>query len=221
MNKLKEIWEDTGGDAVVEASILFPIIIMIFAGLVLLSMYMPTQAALQRATQYTATAIATERSDTWLFYDETNESNMYYRWADSRDELNNVYVDIINTVRSGEDDRSRAETMVRNIEANGVSATAGETVVEYGIINYVIYKEIIVTATRTIPVPVDLSFVGFPTEIPITVTSTAVVQNGDEFIRNIDIAADLVRYMNDKYEMDEKLGIKKAFASIGQFMGWD
>lgn len=51
MKKAKDLWRDDRGDAVVEATILFPIIIMIFAGLVLLSMYLPTRANLQRATQ--------------------------------------------------------------------------------------------------------------------------------------------------------------------------
>lgn len=36
------LWNDVRGDAVVEATILFPIIIMVFAGLVLLAMYLPT-----------------------------------------------------------------------------------------------------------------------------------------------------------------------------------
>lgn len=48
------LWNDVRGDAVVEATILFPIIIMVFAGLVLLAMYLPTRAALQQATQYAA-----------------------------------------------------------------------------------------------------------------------------------------------------------------------
>ena len=72
LKTMKALWRDDKGDAVVEATILFPIIIMIFAGLVLLSMYLPTRANLQRATQYAATAMATERSDTWLRHDPKN-----------------------------------------------------------------------------------------------------------------------------------------------------
>ena len=81
MKHLNRLWRDTRGDAVVEATILFPIIIMIFAGLVLLAMYLPTRAALQRATQYAATAIATERSDTWLRHDP---DALAYYWIHER-----------------------------------------------------------------------------------------------------------------------------------------
>ena len=74
---IKEFISDTSGDAVVEATVLFPIMIMIFAALVLLSIYLPARAVLQRATQFAATALANEASDTWLFFDESSMS--YYR----------------------------------------------------------------------------------------------------------------------------------------------
>ena len=44
MKQRMHFWKDTRGYAVVEATILFPIILMSFAGLVLLSMYLPTRA---------------------------------------------------------------------------------------------------------------------------------------------------------------------------------
>ena len=197
MKQIKSVWNSTEGYAVVEATILFPIIMMIFAGLVLLAMYMPSRAALQRATQYAATAMATEQSDTWLEFD-TGE--MEYQWITRKDDLPNVYVALVSSFFKG-NTPERAETIVRTIEDNGITQTAGELTVQCEIHNYVIYKELAITATRTIPVPVDLSFVGFPTEIPLTVTSTAVVQNGDEFVRNIDIAADFISYLLEKYNL--------------------
>lgn len=211
---LKKFIKDTNGDAIIEATILFPIMIMIFAALVLLSMYLPTKAVLQRATQYAATALATERSDTWLFY---NENNMSYVWK--KDNLENVYFSFINI---SDDATDRAETIVKKVEEGGISVTSGDLTVEYGIVNYVIYKEIVVTATRTIPVAVDLSFIGFPKEIPITVTSTAVVQNGDEFVRNLDIAVDFVKYIDEKYNIKEAFeSVSKLGEKFESFLGWN
>lgn len=217
-NKLNSFWEDLSGDAIVEASILFPIIIMIFAALVLLSMYLPIRARLQYATQYAATAIATEGSDTWLFHDE---SSMSYGWKTEKNDLDNVYISLIKSSEFA-NATDRVDTMIRNIEEGGIGTTTESLTVDYGFINYIIYKEIIVTATSIIPVPVDLSFIGFPKEIPITVTSTAVVQNGDEFVRNMDIAVDFVEYIDGKYE------ISKVFGSVGDFfekfteiLGWE
>ena len=208
MKHLNRLWRDTRGDAVVEATILFPIIIMIFAGLVLLAMYLPTRAALQRAAQYAATAIATGRSDTWLRHDP---DALAYYWIRDKDELGNVYGSVLGSLTgNGRDDENNAIQTTINMEEKGVLQPAGELTVTYGVVNYIVYKEIVVTATRTIPMPVDLSFINFPTEIPITVTSTAVVQNGDEFVRNMDLAKDFTEYLGEKY------GFSDIFSSLSQ-----
>lgn len=200
------LWKDTRGDAVVEATILFPIMIMIFAGIVLLAMYLPTRAILQRATQDAATAIAVEKSDTWLVFDV---DSMEHKWSKS-EELDNVYLSLIRAIGgSGRDDADNAEQIVLKLEDTGIiDLPGGPTEVTYGVVNYVVYKEIVVTATRTIPSPVDLSFVGFPSEITVTVTSTAVVQNGDEFVRNMDLAADIT------LKISEAVGVDKIFQSV-------
>ena len=205
------LWRDARGDAVVEATILFPIIMMIFAGLVLLALYLPTRANLQRATQLAATVLATQRSDTWLTVDEEAMETV---WITDKDELQNVYLALLSGVfqSGGRDEADQARVLTENLEGQGVLQLDGDLTVEYGVVNYVVYQEIVVTATRTIPVPVDLSFVGFPREIPVTVTSTAVVQNGDEFVRNIDLAADFIRYLDGKYNISE------VFSGVSSFL---
>ena len=66
----------------------------------------------------------------------------------------------------------------------------------------------------------DLSFVGFPKEIPITVTSTAVVQNGDEFIRNVDIVTDFIEYLGDKFDLSKYTdGFEKFFNKFNELLG--
>lgn len=214
MKQQNHFWRSDRGDAVVEAAILFPIILMIFAALVLLAMYMPTRAVLQQATQYTATALATEQSDTWITFDE---DNMRYIWETDKGELSNVYVAVIRSFFQG-DIQERAETIVTKLESNSLVSKQGTLTVDCRVVNYIFYKELSVTATRTIPLPVNLSFIKFPTEIPVTVTSTAIVQNGDEFVRNMDIAAEFISYLNDKYNLQfEKLGawLDKAWSYLG------
>jgi len=204
---MKSIIDDTSGDAVVEAAILFPIMIMIFAALVLLAAYLPTRAALQRATQYAATVMATEIGDTWLFYDE---SSMSFYWETNKSNLKNVYAALF----SGSGDvQIKGEDIVIEIEGRSVSSKAGHLTIECYVVNKIVYKEIVVTATREFNVPVDLSLIRFPDTIPVTVTSTAVVQNGDEFVRNVDLAVDFAKYAA------EKLGISNISETIGSFGG--
>ena len=188
MTGLKNFIKDTSGDAmVVEAAILFPIMIMIFAGLVLLAMYLPARATLQRATQHAATVIAAEKSDTWIRYDE---NAMKYAIKD-RSSIENVYVAMFKS-SSIAADQAKAEKIVKNMEKKNIMGKMPGTLkVSFGTVNYVVYKEVVVTATQTIPMPVDLSFVKFPKSIEITVTSTAVVQDGEGFVNTVDLIVSL------------------------------
>ena len=207
--------KDTNGDAAVEAAILFPIMIMIFAALVLLAMYLPTRAALQRATQYAATAIATEKSDSWLFYDQ---GAMSYDWEKNISNLANVYAGLLSSDNNIQD---KGEAMVSKLEEQSLSSKAGVLEVKCYVENKMIYKEIVIKATRTFTSPIDLSFVKFPKTIPVTVTSTAVVQNGDEFVRSIDIAADFTKYLAEKYHLDNITdGISSFGSKVSSFLGW-
>lgn len=58
--------------------------------------------------------------------------------------------------------------------------------------NYVIYKEIIVTATQTVRPAINLAMVGGSNSIDIIVTGKVVVTNGDSLIRNVDFIIDIV-----------------------------
>ena len=215
MKHWNRFWSDTRGYAVVEATILFPIMMMLFAGLMLLAVYLPNRAVLQRATQYAATAMATESSDTWIYFDE---NNMEYKWYGGRAQLPNVYAALFRAVFGG-DVQSKGETIVKKLDNQSIAWRRGDLTVECRVNSFVIYKEISVTVTRTIPMPVDLSFVKFPKEIPITVTSTAVVQNGDEFVRNIDLVADFVGYLKERYDLEFLDELANAMKSAADFLG--
>ena len=215
MKHWNRFWSDTRGYAVVEATILFPIMMMLFAGLMLLAVYLPNRAVLQRATQYAATAMATESSYTWIYFDE---NNMEYKWYGGRAQLPNVYAALFRAVFGG-DVQSKGETIVKKLDNQSIAWRRGDLTVECRVNSFVIYKEISVTATRTIPMPVDLSFVKFPKEIPITVTSTAVVQNGDEFVRNIDLVADFVGYLKERYDLEFLDELANAMKSAADFLG--
>lgn len=211
---MRHIKSGENGYIMVEATILFPIMIMIFFGLVLMSMYLPQRAILQYATQHAATAIAVETSDSWVRYDTTNRE--YYRIDDKRD-LDNVYMALLGAIFTGSK-KETTEDLVVSIEGDSITLASSELEVECKVLNVVVYKEIMVTATSTFKSPVDFSFIGFPSTIPITASSTAVVQNADEFIRNVDIAVDLLAFFKEKYNIDTT-GITESFTKVRDFLG--
>ena len=207
--------KDTNGDAVVEAAILFPIMIMIFAALVLLAIYLPARAALQRATQYAATVLAVEKSDTWLKFDE---SSMAYYWETDKSWLPNIYTTLFSGIVDLE---PRSEEIVIDTESRSISSKAGELGIAAEIANHILFKEVVVTASREFTMPVNLSIIRFPEIITITVTSTAVIQDGDEFIRNVDMAADFTVYIREKFDIpDISEAIGTSWRTAASIFGW-
>lgn len=187
---IRNLIKNTDGDVIVEATILLPIIFMTFAGLVLLSLYLPGRAVLQRATQYAANGLAAAHSDTGITFSADGYS--------TSTDYENVYAALFSTDIDGDE----VLRMVQDYCDSALIVDSGTLSVECGVTNYIIYKEIYVTATQSIPSPVNLSFVGFPDTIDLTVTSTAVVQNGDEFVRNMDLAGDFIDYLATKAGID-------------------
>lgn len=202
------------GQAFVEAAILFPIMIMIFAALVLLSIYLPTRSALQRATQHAAAAIAAAESDTWLFFDE---STMSFFWETNKANLENVYVALF----SGMDIQGIGENIVTETERGNLSMKAGTLTVNSDVFDRVLYKEVIITAEREFAIPIDLSFISFPQTISITATSIAVIQNGGEFVRNVDMAIDFVKYVTEKFGLTDLTdNISSAVERVRSLLRW-
>ena len=67
----------------------------------------------------------------------------------------------------------------------------------------------------------SLSFIGFPDSITVTASSTVVVQNADEFIRNVDLAVNFAEFISDKFELGD---VSEAISSFGSrvtgLLGW-
>jgi hypothetical protein len=93
----------------------------------------------------------------------------------------------------------RAEKIVRDLDLRLPSLRGGDLAIESSMSNRLINREISVTATRKFRSPINLSLIGFPDVIEIIVTSTATVQDGDEFIRNVDLATDFADFIANKF----------------------
>lgn len=211
MTWFRHMERDTRGDAMVEAAILFPIMLMIFAALVLLATYLPQRMALQEAAQFAATAVATEAGDTYVAFDNSGNRT-------ARTNLPNVYVEAFRGLTGGDlrDAEDKAAQIAQRIARNAVIPVADEIQAEISVKNYIVYKEITVTLTQDVTLPVDLSFIGFPATMHLTQQASAVVQNGDEFVRNIDIAKDMVVWLDSKLGVSQSLRDSGALDKIGE-----
>ena len=77
--------------------------------------------------------------------------------------------------------------------------------------NYVVYRTITATATQTVRPAISLEMVGMPGSLTLTVSGSAVISDGDDFIRNVDFVIDIVE--------DTALG-KKAGELVGKAKGF-
>ena len=145
IHNIKSFIQDTRADAIVEATILFPIVIMIFTAMALLAVYLPERAVLAQATQYAANAISIEQSDTWLDYSEERG----YKWVSDKSQLKNVYIQMFSALGAKTDSDS-AETIVRELDGNSILAINGSLEVRVEVENYIIYKEVTVTSPQDI-----------------------------------------------------------------------
>jgi len=219
-NDSEPIRNNTGGFAVVEATFIFPIMLMVFLALLMLAMYLPQRAMLQRATQMAATALAVEMSDTWVRYDaNARKYTRHSDYAALQSAKGGVYSALFRSIfsKDGRDGQKQAEEIVRslfNAENPTVIADSDSIIVDFELINYVVNKEVVVTATRVIKLPVEFPLISFTGDIELVVTSKAVVQNADELVRNVDMAFDVAEKLGAKKFID---GFKKAGESITGF----
>lgn len=73
--------------------------------------------------------------------------------------------------------------------------------------NYVVYKKLTATATQTVKPAISLAMVGVPDSLELSCTSSVVLTDSDDLIRNVDFAVDVVE--------DTKMG-KQAAELVNQ-----
>jgi hypothetical protein len=177
---------------------------MIFAALVLLAMYLPQRTVLQEAAQVAAVAIATERSDTWISF----ENNGSFRRA-HESEQPNVYVKAFTNTfgnNNSPEAQHKAQHIVENVVRNSFMPIPGTITVRDPIFtNAFFYKEVVITVERQMNMPVNLSLIGFPTSITLTQEARAVILDGDEFVRTVDIAKDIFLWLDNKLDISGNL----------------
>jgi len=196
MKTLIRVTQDTKAYVVIESAIILPIYIFAIFGIIVVALYLPERAVLQRATQTAASSIAIQESDAWL---RINENTGQLEFVP---EKGNVYVNFVRSLVWTRNRRNTMETqaisIVENLSQNQLLLLGvGDIDVTIQTRNWVVYQEIKVTASRTMEIPVRFPFINMPLYIPMTYSSTAVVNNSAEFVRTIDMLVDLFRFITN------------------------
>ena len=201
LHSLKRIICDESADAVVEATILFPIIIMIFFSFILLAIYLPSSVALQRSVQKAALIASAQRSDLGYVYDvSTGKAGVNYEKL----RRENVYAYMF---RGLDDEKANLEKIVGKYAAAALYTGKNLQVsVEQDPHDK---RYIIVTAEQTLAMPFSFPFLSITDEITLRKSARSMNRDADEFIRSMDIVYDLVIRKSDK--------VKKTLGDISDF----
>ncbi len=194
MRLFKKFHKDESGLAIVEATILLPVCILMIMAVYYASIFMCQKANIQANLQNALVYYKNTGSDTFI---EANANMAYVR---DENRLTTAGGSAYGTPSEkfpyrlilfsiDEDNfrsffRSMAGVMFFDSGEN-IEITADST-------NFVIYKSIKATATQTVRPAISFAMIGLPDAITIEVTGEVVVTDGDEFIRNIDLAVDLL-----------------------------
>lgn len=184
---------DEKGDVVVEATIILPIAILCVILLLYVSVFVYQKAILQAALETSIVYFKNTLTDNFV---EQNEEVSYTAEDDgARAEGNhyraeqplNPYAKF--TTWNKKVSKADFEKYFNSITGTMLFADDLEVNIKYH--NYILYKEIEVTAEQIVKFPIDFSLIGVDNEVNLSASAKVAVVDHDEMIRNMDYAVDI------------------------------
>lgn len=195
---MKKIEKNESGHTIVEATIVYPVTILVFFVLLYASLFLCQRANLQANLEDALIYYKHVNSDTYvtagseLSFEANGEEifavgNQY----ESPKKLD-PYRHIFHTLTGGNLSSSNFASFFRSAyghmffdDGSNVQVTLKEN-------DYLIYRKLTATAKQTVESPINISFVGATNTVDITAQATVVVVDGDNMIRDIDFAGDIL-----------------------------
>lgn len=185
--------KNESGLAIVEATILLPLCLLMVMAMYYVAIFMCQKANLQANLENALLYYKNVETDTFV---EANTEMAYSKADGINSAVGSAYgtpssLIPYRTLGMKFDDTSFNQ-FARSMFGNMFFDTGENVVVTSKSTNYIVYKTIEATAVQTIEPAVSLEMVGIPNQMTITVVSEVVISDGDEFIRNTDMIIDLV-----------------------------
>lgn len=190
------------GHTIVEATVIYPITIILFFVLLYAGLFICQRAILQSSLEDALIYYKNVSTDTYVSVDKkisfttdgetiTAVGNTYEN-AKKLDPYRQIFSAVASAFGNGINQGDFKNFFVSSY--NHLSFYKGDNInVTIKENNYVIYKRITATATQKMNTAVNIAMVGAENEISLTTTATIVVTDGDSMIRDVDFASDIVR----------------------------
>lgn len=197
------------GLVVVEATIILPIAILSVILLLYLSLFLFQKANLQACLETSLVYYKNTLTDTYvtknseLEYTITENGTMASGNSYSATEPLNPYRGLLGDGHHM-GDKEAFEAYFHSVSGKMLFDDDLKLTIDYS--NYVILKQLKVTATQTVKAPIDFSILGVDNQYEISAAARVNVIDHDDMIRNVDYAIDIIE--------DTKLGeLAKNFAA--------
>lgn len=203
--------KNESGLAIVEATILLPVCIIMVVAVYYASIFICQKANLQANLENALVYYKNAYSDTYI---TPNTTMTYGREEQKVDAVGSKYETPTPQFPYrffGMDFKSKNfESFFRSMCGYMFFDTGENVKLTVDNTNYIVYKTIHATAVQTVSPAVSLSLIGMDNKFTIMAESEIVVTDGDDFIRNMDFAIDIIS--------KTKLG-EKASELVGKLSG--
>lgn len=182
------------GDVVVEATIILPIAIFCVIFLLYTSVFICQKALLQSALETSVVYFKNTLTDNYVSQNETvtyttgEDSVVAQGNSYSADQPLNPYSKFF--VGKKKLSQPEFETYFYSIAKNLLYKE--NLVIDIDYSNYILFKEIRVTAEQVLEFPIDLSVIGISGDVNLSAAVRVAVVDHDELIRNTDYAIDIL-----------------------------
>ena len=175
--------------AVVEATIIFPFVIMIFISFIFLAMYLPTSVSIQRSAARAASIASAYMSDTFYAYDVVEDkAGMDYPTTRREIYEYNAYIarkpeKLAEYLHAGED------VLTKYLDESffkGTNLTTPTVRIDPADSRY-----ILVTVEQRLKLPFNFPILPISNELVFKETVRTMVRDADTFIRNMDLVYDV------------------------------
>lgn len=190
---MRKFHRDESGLAVVEATILLPFCMLMVLAVYFASIFMCQKANLQANVQTALVYYKNVESDTYVTADTqmdfTKSSGTVGAVGSSYSTPKELFPYRFFGMKFN---KTGFERFFRSVCGYMFFDTGSNVVLKTDPDNYIVYKTIKATATQTVSPAINLSMIGVPSDIVISVTGKAVVTDSDDLIRNVDFVMDIL-----------------------------
>lgn len=186
------------GHTIVEATIIYPVTILVFFVLLYAALFVCQRANLQANLEDALIYYKNADSDTYVTAGRelsfSTDGNIIAAAGNTYEEPQKLdpYRSIFRSVGIGSVNSGNFSSFFRSAYRHMFFDDGSNITVTIKEQNFLIYKRLTATAEQTVRPAVNIAFVGASNSLTISSTATVVVVDGDSMIRDIDFAKGLV-----------------------------